>query len=151
MQAQLNFEISLTDAASSKVLDLHPNWNGTSEKGCQGSVGWEHATDLHWDVKSGKLDLITPYVLKLNGHEIHIPISCSTESITTPIGTFKGRRAVLSGRTLSAGIVGFANFKAPRSLFQCSAGDKKGDDKEDNFVVVFRGEGKATIVEGSNP
>jgi hypothetical protein len=148
VQAHLNFEISLTDAASSKVLDLHPNWNGTSERGCQGSVGWERATDLHWDVKSGKLDLITPYVLKLNGHEIRIPISCSTESITTPIGTFKGRRAELSGRTLSAAIVGFANFKAPRNLFQCSGGDKKGDEEgEGNFVVVFRGEGKATIVE----
>lgn len=148
VRAQLNFEISLTDAASNKVLDLHPNWNGTSEKGCQGSVSWERPTDLHWDVKSGKLDLITPYVLKLNGHEIHIPISCSTESITTPIGTFKGSRAVLSGRTLSAAIVGFANFKAPRNLFKCSGGRKEGDaEGEDNFVVVFRGEGKATIVE----
>jgi len=147
VRAPLSFEISLTDAASSKVLDLHPNWNGTSEKGCQGSVGWEHATDLHWDVKSGKLDLITPYVLKLNGHEISIPISCTTESITTPIGTFKGSRAVLSGPTLSAAIVGFAHFKAPRNLFQCSGGHKKGDDEgEDKFVVVFRGEGKATIV-----
>lgn len=148
VKAQLNFEISLTDAASNKVLDLHPNWNGTSEQGCQGSVGWERPTDLHWDVKSGKLDLITPYVLKLNGHEIRIPISCSTESITTPIGTFNGRRAELNGRTLSAAIVGFANFKAPRKLFQCSGGNRKVDEEgEDNFVVVFRGEGKATIKE----
>lgn len=148
VQAQLNFEISLTDAVSSKVLDLHPNWTGTSAKGCQGSVDWARPTDLHWDLKSGKLDLVTPYVLKLNGHEIQIPISCSTESITTPIGTFKGRRAELNGRTLSAAIVGFANFRAPRNLFQCSAREKKGDDEgEDNFVVVFRGEGKATIKE----
>lgn len=148
VRAQLNFEVSLTDAASSKVLDLHPDWHGTSERGCQGSVLWERPTDLHWDLRSGKLDLITPYVLKLNGHEIHIPISCSTESITTPIGTFKGSRAVLSGRTLSAAIVGFANFKAPRNLFQCSGGNKKGDEEgEDNFVVVFRGEGKATVQE----
>jgi hypothetical protein len=154
VQKQLTFEISLTDAGSNKVLDLNPVWNGTSEKGCQGSVTWEHPTDLHWDIKSGKLDLITPYVLELNGHKIRIPISCSTESITTPIGTFKGKRAVLNGGTLSAAIVGFANFKAPRNLFRCSGREQKGKDKgegedqdEDNFVVVFRGEGKATIID----
>lgn len=145
VRAPLSFEISLTDA---KVLDLHPDWKGTSEKGCHGSVGWEHATDLHWDLKSGKLELITPYVLKLNGHEVHIPIDCTTESITTPIGTFKGRRAVVSGNTLSAAIVGSAHFKAPRNLFQCSGDHKKGDDeREDDFFVVFRGEGKATIID----
>src|SRR5437667_2058849 len=111
VQKHLDFEISLTDAASNltdalsnKVLDLHPDWNGTSERGCQGSVTWERPTDLHWNVRNGKLDLITPYVLELNGHKIRIPISCSTESITTPIGTFKGRRAVLNGGTLSAAI-----------------------------------------------
>lgn len=145
VQSPLSFEISLTDA---KVLDLHPNWNGTSEKGCQGSIGWEHATDLDWNLRSGKLELITPYVLKLNGHEIRIPISCTTESITTPIGTFKGRRVEVSGDTLSAAIVGSAHFKAPRNLFQCSHDRKKGDDEgQDNFFVVFRGEGKATIIE----
>lgn len=148
VRAPLNFEISLADAASSKVVDIDHVWNGTSEKGCQGSVSWERATDLHWDIKSGKLDLITPYVLSLNGHKIRIPISCTTESLTTPLGTLRGKRAVLNGRTLSAGVVGFANFKAPRNLFQCSGGDKKGDEGgEGNFVVVFRGEGKATVVE----
>jgi hypothetical protein len=146
VRAPLNFEISLADASSRKEVNINHVWNGRSEQGCQGSVSWERATDLHWDEKSGKLELITPYVLTLNGHTIRIPISCTTESLTTPLGPLTGQRAVVSGGTLSAGIVGFANFKAPRKLFQCSDREKKNvNESEDNFIVVFRGQGKATV------
>lgn len=148
VKAPLNFELSLGQAAAGKVVNINHQWNARSEQGCQGTATWERPSDLSWDLKSGKLELVTPYVLNLNGHRIVIPISCTTESISTPIGTLSGKRAAVNGQTLSASLVGVGRFKAPHNLFQCATRERKrGEDANEEFVVVFRGEGSATLVD----
>lgn len=144
---------SFDAAASGNEYTTDQPWEARSEKGCQVSGRATRPVVEKWDKTSGVYQLTLPVELTVNGQTINLTLPATTESISTPIGSFSGQRATWANNTLSAGLVGVVKFRANPSAFNCNRGvfGNRGNSQSNNaaqdFAAVVKTSGKATAVD----
>ncbi len=148
MRSTANFEA--TTSQSSAQTDFI--WHGRSEHGCEISVRWGGRNRYHIDIQSGLVEFEVPIEFAVNGKAVTFPIKCTNGSIHTPFSTVSGQPAVFKGGTLTAVLVGTGSFQASSDLFKCSGSSydersRASSGRNEEFVVVLRGEGRVTSLD----
>jgi len=168
VKSPVNFTASVADLAAGKEINSNFSWRGTSEKGLRAEGRMLRAGKVRLDVLRGLLELDLPMEATVNGKKIPLNVKLTTESVSSPTGQLRGKRAELNGNTLTGGIVGFSTIKQRDLVDELakvgdnnkSAFGQKLEQKKDSIrtsgvvggsgglseelIVVLRGDGKVT-------
>jgi hypothetical protein len=152
LRSNVSFESTLTDLAAGRDVRSNDSWSPRSERGCAFSVRLVRPGRQKWDTANGVYELELPIEVSLKGKNIPLTLKLTSESLSTPLGDLTGQDAVWANKTLSAGLVGVARFRADRNLFNCGvvgSGNpgSAGNNANQEFVLVSKGSGRAVLVD----
>lgn len=91
--AVLNFQASLLDLGSSKKVSSTFVWTTKTKNGRQYSVRLADAANIHYNPASGQFDGDLPFEVTLDGKTARVAGKLTSELISSPIGSLKGKRA----------------------------------------------------------
>jgi hypothetical protein len=103
----LRFSASVLSAASGSTVGTDFTWRSRTAKGVDFTVRLTGAGSASFDFKTGQLDLSSmPFEVEVGGKRVRVPLTLTTESVTSPIGLINGKRAAINGRTAQLSVVG---------------------------------------------
>jgi hypothetical protein len=116
----LNARMSILDIAVgnmvNKEVESNHTWQARSEQGRQISVKLAGKARGRLDVASGRAEIDIPFEVNVDGHRMLLDSKMTNQSLTTPVGEVSGKKTVISGATMSGGMVGFNEIKQPNLI-----------------------------------
>ncbi len=110
VKGAINLTISTANATGGEVNTAHI-WNFRSEGGRQGKVKLQRAGRFQLNAGAGLLTFDLPFEIELDGKRFSQNVNLTTDSVFSPVGQLKTKKAEVVGQTVSADLAGFARLK----------------------------------------
>lgn len=151
--SSIQFTASVADLARGKQVAVNHVWEGQTEQGRRLSVRLARPGSAQFEVATGKLEIDVVFGFGLDGEVTNLPVSLTTESVSTPDGSINGRRAQINreSRTATLELVGLGKLRVRDEVIRGGSEGERESKRPTKLpaelFVVFRSEGTLTAVD----